>query len=273
MGIVMAFISHSAVKGFTAAAAIIITVTQLPYLLGINVARHEYIISMLIEIVKELPDLQWATTLLGLTAFGIIYGLKKIRPNFPAALWALITSTLAVGLLNLNDNGVAIVGQTPKGLPTFQIPFFDFCILSSLAGPAVVIALVSFAETYSVGKAISAETKQKVDVNQEVIGQGMANLIGSFFQSYPVSGSFSRTAINFASGARFDHDGKGVIPAIETKTISAAIIASDAKNLSFFLIKTMAALISAGITEKTPNANPKPASPSPVFKCKRYQNL
>jgi len=71
-----------------------------------------------------------------------------------------------------------------------------------LLGPAIVVALVSFAETYSVGKAISTGTKQKVDVNQEFIGQGLANLMGSFFQSYPVSGSFSRTAINFTSGAK-----------------------------------------------------------------------
>jgi len=202
MGMVMAFISHSAVKGFTTAAAIIITATQLPNLLGLKVTRHEYIFPMLVEIFQELPTLDWLTTVLGMVAFGIIYGLKKIRPNFPAALLALILTTLAVGLLKLDEKGVAIVGLTPSGLPNFQIPPFDFHIFGSLVGPAIVIALVSFAETYSVGKVVSAKTKQKVDVNQEFIGQGMANLIGSFFQSYPVSGSFSRTAINFASGAQ-----------------------------------------------------------------------
>ncbi|MEK6194013.1 MAG: SulP family inorganic anion transporter, partial [Deltaproteobacteria bacterium] len=81
-------------------------------------------------------------------------------------------------------------------------PAFDLQTVSSLIGPAVVIALVSFAETYSVGKAISSETKQKLKVDQEFVGQGLANLVGSFFQSYPVSGSFSRTAINFATGAK-----------------------------------------------------------------------
>ena len=82
------------------------------------------------------------------------------------------------------------------------ITLFGFDTISALLGPAVVIALVSFAETYSVGKAISSETKQKVDVDQEFVGQGMANIIGSFFQCYPVSGSFSRTAINLSSGAK-----------------------------------------------------------------------
>ena len=102
----------------------------------------------------------------------------------------------------MDKAGVAIVGHTQGGLPSLDLPIFDFDTMSGLMGPAVVIALVSFAETYSVGKAISAETKQKVDVDQEFIGQGMANLVGSFFQCYPVSGSFSRSAINFAAGAK-----------------------------------------------------------------------
>ena len=202
MGIVMAFISHSAVKGFTAAAALIIISTQLPHFLGITVARHEYIIHKLVDIGKSLPSFHLLTSIVGFTAFVVIYGLKKIRPNFPAALLAMILTTGAVFILQLDQNGVAIVGKTPSGLPGPHLPLFEFDTISSLIGPAVVIALVSFAETYSVGKAISSETKQKVDVNQEFIGQGLANIIGSFFQCYPVSGSFSRTAINFSSGAK-----------------------------------------------------------------------
>jgi SulP family sulfate permease len=114
----------------------------------------------------------------------------------------MIVASLTVWILELHNNGVIIVGPSPKGLPSFRVPDLDFNIISSLLGPAIVIALVSFAETYSVGKAISGQTKQKLNVDQEFIGQGMANLIGSFFQSYPVSGSFSRTAINYASGAK-----------------------------------------------------------------------
>jgi len=202
MGLIMSFISHSAVKGFTAAAALIIISTQLPNLLGLTVGRHEYVISSFIDIFKNLAGFHLSTFSIGLLSVIIIFGIKKFKPRLPGSLIAIITASLIVKLLELQDKGVAVVGFTPSGLPGFNLPAFDFNTISSLAGPAIVIALVSFAETYSVGKAISSETKQKLDVDQEFIGQGLANLIGSFFQSYPVSGSFSRTAINFATGAK-----------------------------------------------------------------------
>ena len=201
MGQVMAFISHSAVRGFTAAALIIIS-TQLPHFLGISVSRHEFIFPMLLEILRGLPGFHWPTALIGLSSFIVIYGLKRYRPQLPAGLLALVSTSLVIYFFGLDESGIVIIGQIPSGLPRFNLPGLDVEIASSLIGPAVVIALVSFAETYSVGKAISSKTKQKVDVDQEFIGQGLANLVGSFFQCYPVSGSFSRTAINFAAGAK-----------------------------------------------------------------------
>jgi len=202
MGQVMNFISHAAVRGFTAAAALIITATQLPSLLGLPDSRHEFILPLLIEIARSLPQLHGPTALVGVFSFAVIYGLKRFRAHLPAGLLALLATSLAVWLFELHENGIALVGYVPPGLPGLQLPTLDFAIASSLIGPAVVIALVSFAETYSVSKAVAAETKQKVDVDQEFIGQGLANLAGSLFQCSPVSGSFSRTAINYAAGAR-----------------------------------------------------------------------
>lgn len=202
MGHAMAFISHSAVRGFTAAAALIIIATQVPNLLGLTVEKHEYIFPMLLGILKGLPSVHGTTAIIGAVSFAIIYGLKRIRPAFPAGLLALLVTTWAVYFFNFHESGVRIVGEFPSGLPRFQLPIFDMDIGFSLIGPAVVIALVSFAETYSIGKVISSETKQKVDVNQEFIGQGLANVIGSFFRCPPVSGSFSKTAINFSAGAK-----------------------------------------------------------------------
>jgi SulP family sulfate permease len=202
LGMVMFFISHSAVKGFTSAAALIIIATQLPHFLGISVSRHEYIFPRLVEIIKGLPAVHIPTFVVGLLAFVIIFGVQKIRANLPAGLIAIVGATIVITVFELHLKGIAIIGAIPRGLPHLIVPPLDFDTISSLLGPAVVIALVSFAETYSVGKAISSQTKQKVDVDQEFIGQGLANFIGSFFQSYPVSGSFSRTAINFATGAK-----------------------------------------------------------------------
>jgi sulfate permease, SulP family len=219
LGEIMSFISHSAVKGFTAAAALIIIATQLPNFLGLSVARHEYIFQQLLDIVTSLPALHPLTMAIGITAFVVIYGVKRIRPAFPASIAALVLTTVAVFVFKLNQNGVAIVGEIQGGLPIPHLHTFDIGVISSLIGPATVIALVSFAETYSVGKAISSETKQKLDVDQEFIGQGLANLAGSFFQSYPVSGSFSRTAINFASGAK-----TGIASAISSLTVIVSLL-------------------------------------------------
>jgi len=202
LGEVMSFISHAAVKGFTAAAALIITATQLPNFLGIQVEGHEYIFPQLVEIIRRMPDLQLPTLAVGAAAFGIIYGIKRLRPAFPASIVALMLTTAATFLFHLDERGVAVIGRIPEGLPRLGLPNFDIQIMSDLIGPAVVIAMVSFAETYSVGKAVSSKTKQPLDVDQEFIGQGLANVAGSFLQSYPVSGSFSRTAINFAAGAK-----------------------------------------------------------------------
>ncbi len=202
LGEVMSFISHSSVKGFTSAAALIIIATQIPHFLGLTVSRHEYIFPMLLELLKGLPALHIMTFAVGFVAFAIIYGIKRYRPNFPAGLIALVLCSVAVALFQLQEHGVAIVGKTPRGLPNLHVPLMAFNTISSLIGPAVVIALVSFAETYSVGKTISAQTRQRVNVDQEFVGQGLANLVGSFFQCYPVSGSFSRTAINYATGAK-----------------------------------------------------------------------
>ena len=201
-GFVMFFISHSVVKGFTSAAALIIIATQIPHFLGISVSRHEYIFPRLVEIVKGLPNLHIPTSIIGLVVLLTIFGVQKYRKNLPSGLIALVFVTIPVVVFELHLSGVAIVGPIPKGLPHPVIPPFDFETINALLGPAVVIALVSFAETYSVGKAISSQTKQKVNVDQEFIGQGLANIIGSFFQCYPVSGSFSRTALNYATGAK-----------------------------------------------------------------------
>ncbi len=202
LGVVMSFISNSAVKGFTSGAAVIIIATQLPHFMGLTMSRHEYLFPILLELLRGLTSIHILTFAVGVVAFSIIYIMKRYKPNLPAGIVALVSTSVAVVLFQLNEHGVAVVGKIPMGLPGLHVPLMDFHTISSLIGPAVVIALVSFAETYSVGKAISARTKQRVNVDQEFVGQGLANLIGSFAQCYPVSGSFSRTAINYAVGAK-----------------------------------------------------------------------
>ena len=219
MGIVMSFISHSAVKGFTSAAALIIVSTQLPHLLGVDTGHHEYVILKFTAIAKSIAGLHWPTLGIGLLALAIIHVVKKLKPSFPGAMFALAVTSALVVWLDLDKAGVAVIGNVRGGLPRPVIPPFDFRQMSVLFGPAIVIAMVSFAETYSVGKSIAGKTRQKLDVNQEFIGQGVANLIGSFFQCYPTSGSFSRSAINFSTGAK-----TGVSSVITSLSVVVALL-------------------------------------------------
>jgi SulP family sulfate permease len=100
------------------------------------------------------------------------------------------------------SSGGEVVGRIPEGLPAFALPRLDWNSLGMLMSSAFVIALVGFMEAISIAKAIATRTRQRIDPNQELVGQGLANLVGSFAQSYPVSGSFSRSAVNHSAGAR-----------------------------------------------------------------------
>ncbi len=219
LGLIMSFISHSAVTGFTSAAAFIIIAAQLPHLMGVTIPHYEFVFPRFVEILIRIPKVNILTLLLGVIAFAIIYGLKRYKEQFPSGLIAIILATAAVFAFRLHDRGIAIVGESPSGLPHFHLPQFDPGAIETLLGSAFVIALVSFAETYSISKTIAARTKQKLDVNQEFIGQGMANFIGSFFRSYPVSGSFSRTAINYTAGAK-----TGISNVIASLTVIIALL-------------------------------------------------
>lgn len=202
LGVLMNFISHSSVKGFTAAAAIIIATTQLPHVLGVAVGQRDNVVGTLMALAGELPRVNLATLGTGVAAYITIHLLRRLNPRLPAGLAGLFVGALGVAVFGLEKQGVATIDAISGGLPSFMLPSLSYKSLAALAGSAVVIGLVSFAETYSVSKAISAQTKQKPDVNQELIGQGLANLVGSFLQCYPASGSFSRTALNYSSGAR-----------------------------------------------------------------------
>ncbi|MCX7793556.1 MAG: sulfate permease [Thermodesulfovibrionales bacterium] len=202
LGFIMRFVSHPVIVGFTNAAAIIIASTQIQHLLGISVKGSEFILPMFLEIGKNISNTNTYTLAVGLFAFTIIIAGKKIHDSFPGAMVASVITTLLVYALNLNEAGVKTIGDLPKGLPSPSFTFVDFEHTARLIGPALVIAIVGFMEAMAITKAISSRTREPVDINQELIGQGAANIIGSLFKSYPVSGSFSRSAVNLQAGGK-----------------------------------------------------------------------
>ena len=333
LGVIVSFLSHPVIVGFTNAAAIIIALSQVSKLFGVPMGRSEHFINDIWGVVLQIPQTHFPTFIMGMAALVLMWGLKKKAPKLPGVLIAVVLTTLiswAIGfeqnskgkiaeiadpkilalvnqrlatdqdlkdvraalaiksdelarlkkehgqpqdistleyevdLLSLeqkakedevskfrkqlgkyqfervivDDSGKAliyvagtvpagmstdghkwkikkihddeftlvgggeVVGAVPEGLPSIAMPDFDLDKLRSLLATAFVIALVGFMEAISIAKAIAAKTKARLDPNQELIGQGLANTIGAFSQSFPVSGSFSRSAVNFNAGAR-----------------------------------------------------------------------
>jgi SulP family sulfate permease len=335
LGVIVSFLSHPVIVGFTNAAAIIIGLSQVSKLFGVPMGRSEHFINDIWGVVLQIPQTHIPTFIMGAAALALMWGLRKKAPKLPGVLIAVVLTTLIswgvgfeqnstgkvseivdmraqdlvkerietdqllqdvraalaiksdelnrlkknkdhaqahdittleyeVDLLRLDelakeeevnqlkkklakyrfervlldDSGKAllyvagtvpqgmqsdghiwkirkihgdefaligggeVVGSVPEGLPSVALPDFDLDKLRSLLATAFVISLVGFMEAISIAKAIAAKTKARLDPNQELMGQGLANLVGSFTQAFPVSGSFSRSAVNFNAGAR-----------------------------------------------------------------------
>jgi len=203
LGFVVNFLSHPVINGFTSAAAIIIGLSQVKHLFRINLPNSEHIQEMAVAIFQNIGDIHWITFGIGLVGIIIIKYGKKIHKSFPAPLVAVVIGIALVAGFDLTQYGVKIVGDVPSGLPTFSSPSFDMQSWKTLFPIALTISLVGFAESFAVAKTIQAKHKNyRLNANQELIALGMANFGSAFFKGYPVTGGFSRTAVNNDAGAK-----------------------------------------------------------------------
>lgn len=202
LGVLVNFLSHPVVVGFTNAAAIIIATSQLGKIFGVEVARGDYHFETIWNVLAAASaETHLYTLIMGIASLGLMLALKKFYPRLPYVMIAVALATLISWIVGFAAAGGAVVGGIPRGLPLPRVPEFDLTVMLQLAGSAAIISLIGFMEAISVARAIAARTRQRLDPNQELIGQGLGNLTGSFFQSYPVSGSFSRSAVNQVAGA------------------------------------------------------------------------
>ncbi len=203
LGFLVNFLSKPVISGFTSAASLIIGLSQLKNLLGIDIARNNRLQNLLSEAFRHINEIHWITFIVGALSIITIILIKKYARKIPAALIVVIISIAAVKLFRLDQMGVAIIGKIPQGLPEFRIPHFDIQILSDLLPIAFTLSFIAFLEAVSVAKAIETKhTEYKVVPNQELIALGLGNLVGSFFQTYPATGGFSRTAVNEQAEAK-----------------------------------------------------------------------
>lgn len=204
LGFIVNFLSKPVISGFTSAAALIIALNQLKHLVGVNIARNNNVFIILYDAAKHVSEFNWVSIGIGIAGILILKNVKKLHKAIPGALVAVILGILAVKFFNLESFGVKIVGNVPQGLPSFAFPDIHSEHFNDLIPIALTLALIAFMEAISVAKALQSKHKDeyKLNPNQELIGLGMGNLVGSFFSSYPTTGGFSRSAVAEQTGAK-----------------------------------------------------------------------
>jgi SulP family sulfate permease len=202
LGFLVNLLSHSVLIGFTAAAAIIIGFSQVKHVLGVAVPRQEQFADTVRAVGEQLGEIHGPTLAIGVASLVVLLAAKRVIPRLPAALLVVAGSTLAVDLLDLEAEGVAVVGDIPDSLPVFGVPDTPGSLMADLAVAAMVITVVGFMESIAVAKVYARRHRYDLDPNQELIGLGAANVASGLFGGYPVTGGFSRTAVNDTAGAR-----------------------------------------------------------------------
>ena len=252
LGMLANFLAHPVIAGFITASGIIIAVSQVRHILGIE-AHGENLFDLLVSLYQHLGDANISTMVVGVGAVAFLFWVRSgLAPllvrtglNPEAAGMAakagpvllVIVTTLAAHALDLKGQGVALVGAVPKGLPDLTIPTFSLELWGELAGSALLLSVIGFVESVSVGHTLAAKRRQRISPNQELIGLGASNVASAISGGMPVTGGFSRSVVNFDAGA--------VTPAAGVFTaVGIALVALLLTPLLFFLPKaTLAATI------------------------------
>lgn len=202
LGTVINFVSHSVIVGFAAGAAFLIATGQLKHALGIPIPNgSSFVTSWMIIFTSSglVNGYELAVAFITLVTAAVI---KTMRPRWPGLLMALILGSLVSFVLDGQANGVKLLGELSGRLPRLSSPDFTLDTLRVLAPGAMAIALLGLIEALSIGRAITVSSRQHINGNQEFIGQGLSNILGSFFSAYASSGSFTRSGVNYDSGAQ-----------------------------------------------------------------------
>lgn len=200
-GFVVNLLSRPVTTGFTSAAALIIGMSQLKHLLGVDLERSLNIFTLLMQAGEKVAQLHVPSLWIGGGGIILLVLIRKRFPRVPGPLVVVILSALAVIGLNLESRGVSLVGAIPSGLPSAGAPVWTMETVKGLFPTAVTLSLIQFVGVISLGKLFAARHGYRIQPSRELITLGSMNAIGSFFQSIPVSGSFSRSAVNERAGA------------------------------------------------------------------------
>lgn len=218
LGFLVNFLSRSVISGFISGAAVIIAFSQVKHLFGLKIPSTESFFELLGLLIGNLAQTNWVALGLGSISVGILlyfntplvqqlkrlgWSDQKILPiSKSAPLLVVILGTLVVWGWHLDQAAaIKVVGDIPRGLPSFTVPRFDAATLQSLLPAALAIALVGYMEGFAGGQALASKRREKIDPNQELLAFGAANLGAAFTGGYPVTGGVSRSVVNFSAGA------------------------------------------------------------------------
>lgn len=202
LGSLVNFVSHTVVIGFTTGAAILIATSQLKYVLGFHIPRGESFIHTWVDMYQQINDVNFYIFIVALVTMVSGIATRKYFPKLPYLLIGMIAGGLTSLVINGEDHGVTLVGAIPRSLPPLSMPDFSFETIKVMAPEAFAIALLGLVEAVSIARSVASKSKQQIDGSQEFIGQGLSNIVGSFFSSYAGSGSFTRSGINYDAGAK-----------------------------------------------------------------------
>lgn len=241
LGVLVTFVSHTVVVGFTAGAAMLIFANQLGNFFGIAVLAGASFFETLHAFASRAGASEPWTVLVGAVTLATGIAVRRWTPRFPYMIAAMIAGSLAGYALNSwSPSGPAVVrtlGALPAALPGFTVPELSFDTLRNLAGAAIAVSVLGLVEAVSIARSIALKSGQRIDGDQEFVGQGLANVVGSFFSAYPSSGSFNRSAANHEAGAQTP------MAAIFASGLLVLIVLAVAPLAAFIPVASMAAIL------------------------------
>lgn len=269
-GFLANFLSHPVVSGFITASGIIIALGQVRHILGIQ-GDGDNLPQLLGSLLPNLGAVNMATCAVGAFALAFLFAARQWLqtllqkwglPAFAAGILTKAAPVMAVvitivwaGAAGLGEQGVALVGAIPGGLPTLALPGFDMDLVRELTVPAILISVIGYVESVSVGKTLAAKRRQKIDQDQELIGLGAANIASAVSGGFPVTGGFSRSVVNFDAGARTPAAGffTAIGIAIATLTLTDYLALLPKATLAATIIVAVLGLVDFSILRRTWN--------------------
>ena len=239
LGVLVNFISDSVIVGFTAGAGILIIVGQLRHLLGIDIPSSPQLFEIIKTLGLNISETHWLSLGIGLLTIAILVVLKRVSPKLPAALIAIVITAFLVATLSLKEEEVQSVKEISATLPpVFPLPNFNPKLIAQLSTKALAVAAIGLVQSMSIARMLSSQTRQRLDSNQEFVGQGLGNIVSGIFSGYPATGSFSRSAVNYQSGAQTSLASvfAGLLVLIAILTMSGLVVYIPLATLAGILI-------------------------------------